>query len=59
MEDVQQITSFVIRCNCIEVQELTGKKLWRIKIKHVQGEEEISVQSLDDMLMYMKRVLGE
>jgi hypothetical protein len=59
MEDLQQITSFVIRCSCIEVQEITGKKLWRIKIKHVQGEEEISVQNLDDMLTYMKRVLGE
>ncbi|WP_246938678.1 hypothetical protein [Bacillus pinisoli] len=59
MDDTQQISSFVIRCNCIEVQEVTGKKLWRIKIKHVQGEEEISVQSLEDMLIYMKRVLGE
>jgi hypothetical protein len=59
MEEIQQITSFVVRCSCIEVHESTGKKLWRIKIKHVQGEEEISVQNLDDMMMYMKRVLGE
>lgn len=59
MDDNQQITSFVVRCSLIDVLETTGKKLWRIKIRHVQGEEEISVQSLDDMMLYMKRVLGE
>ncbi|MFD1739156.1 hypothetical protein ACFSCX_21835 [Bacillus salitolerans] len=59
MEEAHPITSFVVRCTCINVQEETGKKLWRIKVKHVQGEEEISVQSMEDMVMYMKRVLGE
>jgi hypothetical protein len=60
MEDIlQSITSFVIRFNCIDVQEVTGEKVWRIKVKHVQGEEEISVQNFDDMVLYMKRVLGE
>ncbi|MBM6617150.1 hypothetical protein [Bacillus suaedaesalsae] len=60
MEDTfQPITSFVIRCTCVDVQEITGEKVWRIKVKHVQGEEEIAVQSLDDMMVYMKRVLGE
>ncbi len=59
MEDVQSINSFVIRCSCIDVHESTGRKIWRIKIKNVQGEEEISVQSFEDMVVYMKRVLGE
>jgi hypothetical protein len=59
MEEIQQITSFVIRFNCVDLQKDTHKKQWRIKIRHVQGEEEISVKSFDDMLIYMKRVLGE
>ncbi len=59
MEEIKSINSFVIRCSCINVNETTGKKIWRIKIKNVHGEEEVSVQSLEEMVFYMKRILGE
>jgi hypothetical protein len=60
MDDIlQSITSFVIRFNCVDVQDVSGERVWRIKVRHVQGEEEISVQNFEDLVLYMKRVLGE
>lgn len=59
MNENQLITSFVVRCSLIDIQDETGKKQWRIKVSHVQGEKEIAVQNLDEALRYMKRIIGE
>ncbi|WP_077617207.1 hypothetical protein [Bacillus sinesaloumensis] len=59
MNDNQIITSFVVRCSLIDVDNGTMKKHWRIKVSHVQGENEIVVADLDDAVQFMKRVIEE
>ncbi|MCA1030963.1 hypothetical protein LCL95_08020 [Bacillus timonensis] len=59
MNELQLIQSFVVRCNLLDVSDGTGQKQWRIKVTHVQGEEEITLTSLEEALAYMKRTLGE
>ncbi|WP_453990551.1 hypothetical protein [Bacillus nitroreducens] len=57
MNDNQTITSFVVRCALIDIDHETMKKSWRIKVSHVQGENEIVVTDLDDAIQFMKRVI--
>ncbi|WP_026021724.1 hypothetical protein [Bacillus timonensis] len=59
MNDNQIITSFVVRCALINVDNETMKKQWRIKISHVQGENEVVVTDLEDAVQFMKRVIEE
>ncbi|MFT4414864.1 hypothetical protein ACLM5H_13475 [Fredinandcohnia humi] len=59
MSDNQTITSFVVRCALVDVDEVTLKKQWRIKVSHVQGEDEVVVADLEDALSFMKRVIEE
>jgi hypothetical protein len=59
MNDNQTITSFVVRCALIHVDSETMKKQWRIKVSHVQGEDEVIVTDLDDAVQYMKSVIEE
>ena len=59
MSENQMITSFVVRCSLIDVNEVTNKKEWRIRVSYVQGEEEIIVTDLDDAVDYMKRIIEE
>ncbi|MEH7384712.1 hypothetical protein V7147_04745 [Bacillus sp. JJ1521] len=59
MNDNQTITSFVVRCALVDVDNKTMKKQWRIKVSHVQGEDEVVVTDLDDAVQFMKRVIEE
>ncbi|MFS0824262.1 hypothetical protein [Bacillus sp. 1P02SD] len=59
MNDNQTITSFVVRCALVDVDNQTMKKHWRIKVSHVQGEDEVVVTDLDDAVEFMKRVIEE
>ncbi|MEH7381659.1 hypothetical protein V7138_14450 [Bacillus sp. JJ1533] len=59
MNDNQPITSFVVRCALVDVDNTTMKKQWRIKVSHVQGEDEVVVTDLDDAVQFMKRVIEE
>lgn len=54
-----QITSFVVRCALINVDNETMKKQWRIKVSHVQGENEVVVTDLEDAVQFMKQVIEE
>ncbi|WP_449539383.1 hypothetical protein [Ferdinandcohnia sp. Marseille-Q9671] len=59
MNENQPITSFVVRCSLIQVDDKTMKKQWRIKVSHVQGENEVVVTDMDDAIRFMKRVIEE
>ncbi|WP_456272337.1 hypothetical protein [Bacillus sp. AK031] len=51
----QLITSFIVRCHVMESQE---KKDYRIKLTHVQGESELSFDSFEEAMDYMKRTVN-
>lgn len=58
-ESSQLISSFVVRCNLVDFDEASGKKQWRIKVSHVQGEEEVAVKNIDEAVSFMKQIIGE
>ncbi|MDR0270560.1 hypothetical protein [Paenibacillus sp.] len=51
-EDRTSVCSFVLRCTPCE--SLSG---WRIKVTHVQEQVELTMGSLDEANLYMKRML--
>ncbi|WP_075981498.1 hypothetical protein [Bacillus massilinigeriensis] len=52
-----QIASFIIRFHLAEVDETTNEKKWRIKVNHVQSEQETFFESFEEAMKYMKRVV--
>ncbi len=58
-ENSQLISSFVVRCNLVDIDEISGEKHWRIKVSHVQGEEEVAVKNMDEAVSFMKQIIGE
>ncbi|WP_078548280.1 hypothetical protein [Litchfieldia alkalitelluris] len=59
MNDQPLITSFIVRCSLLETDQRTNDKKWRVKVSHVQGEEEVVVNDLEEALFYMKRKIEE
>lgn len=57
--DPQQIESFVVRFHLADVEKETGKKRWRIKITHVQGETDWMFESVDDAMNFIRQTLEE
>ncbi|WP_421383634.1 hypothetical protein ACOJQI_03565 [Bacillus salacetis] len=49
----QLITSFVVRCHVIDSQQ----RDYRIKLTHVQGEHELSFDSFEEAMNYMKKTV--
>jgi hypothetical protein len=47
----QLITSFVVRCHVID----SHQRDYRIKLTHVQGEQELSFDSFEEAMNYMKK----
>lgn len=52
------VASFVLRFSSIEETEFGHEKRWRIKVTHVQGEDEIFVSSLQEAMSYIESVLS-
>jgi hypothetical protein len=52
----QQIVSFVLRCSK-PADEQGGH--WRIKVTHVQGDEDIQAHTLQEAMTYIHHVLQE
>ncbi|MFE7061446.1 hypothetical protein ACFVAD_04705 [Sutcliffiella sp. NPDC057660] len=51
------VASFVVRCaSLVDIDH--KDPVWRITVSHVQGEEEISVASLEEVYEYMKDILS-
>lgn len=55
----KQIASFVVRFHLADVNEETSKKLWRIKVTHVQEEMETFFDTAEDAFDFMKAIVGE
>ena len=53
----QLITSFIVRCHVIESRQEGGEKGFRIKLTHVQGENELSFDSFEEAMNYMKQTV--
>lgn len=51
------VASFVVRCASL-VDRDHKDPVWRITVSHVQGEEEVSVTSLEEVYEYMKDILS-
>ncbi|WP_223700762.1 hypothetical protein [Sutcliffiella deserti] len=52
-----QVASFVVRCaSSVDINQT--EPIWRITVSHVQGEEDITVTSLEDVYEYMKGILS-
>ncbi|WP_113926913.1 hypothetical protein [Bacillus sp. P14.5] len=49
----QLITSFIVRCHVID----SHQRDYRIKLTHVQGENEISFDSFEDAMNHMKQTV--
>ncbi|MFB6465262.1 hypothetical protein ACE38V_00445 [Cytobacillus sp. Hz8] len=52
------IASFVLRFHLAEIDKVSDKKLWRIRVNHVQCEEETLFESIEEAMNYMKKVVG-
>ncbi|WP_404431996.1 hypothetical protein [Sutcliffiella horikoshii] len=52
-----QVASFVVRC-AVFLDAGQPSSTWRITVSHVQGEEEITVTSFEEVSEYMKEKLS-
>lgn len=57
MADNQQVTSFVVRFSPMGQEELPESKRWRIRVTHVQGQEEMMVTSMEELCELMEQIL--
>ncbi|MGG7621608.1 hypothetical protein [Bacillus coreaensis] len=54
----KQIASFVVRFHLAEVDGETKEKNWRIKVTHVQEDIETWFEELEDVYLYMKKLVN-
>ena len=52
----KQMASFVIRFHLAGVDEEKNKKLWRIKVTHVQENKETLFETMEEAVLYMKEI---
>ncbi|SEC62731.1 hypothetical protein [Paenibacillus sp. GP183] len=55
MVEPQAVSSFVLRFSPIEAAETESQ--WRIRVTHVQGEDEIIVHSLPAAMNFIEEIL--
>lgn len=51
------VASFIVRCTSL-LDAGQPTPVWRITVSHVQGEEEITVTSFEEVSEYMKEKLS-
>jgi hypothetical protein len=54
-----QIASFVVRFQLAAVEKETGKKQWRIKVTHVQEEQETLFETIEEATAFMKSMVED
>ncbi|MBO0962479.1 hypothetical protein J1P26_22555 [Neobacillus sp. MM2021_6] len=54
-----QIASFVVRVQLAAVEKETGRKQWRIKVTHVQKQQETLFGSMAEAMVYMEEMAEE
>jgi hypothetical protein len=52
----QVMSSFVLRFSPLECEDLADHK-WRIRVTHVQNQDEVTVSTLQDAMNYIDEVL--
>lgn len=52
--ETKQIASFVVRFQLSGEQHEYGEKQWRIKVTHVQKDQEQLFGSIEEAMVYMK-----
>jgi hypothetical protein len=52
--ETKQIASFVVRFQLSGEQHKNGEKQWRIKVTHVQKDQEQLFASIEEAMVYMK-----
>ncbi|HYK73382.1 MAG TPA: hypothetical protein VEV44_09710 [Pseudoneobacillus sp.] len=57
--DTKQIASFIVRFQLTDRIEETKEKQWRIKVTHVQDEHENLFESIDDAMIFMKKMVED
>jgi hypothetical protein len=57
MADNQQVTSFVVRFSPMGQEDIQESKRWRIRVTHVQGQEETTIASMEELCEYMEQIL--
>jgi hypothetical protein len=59
MEAQSQVVSFVIRIHTAASEGQERENHLRIKVKHVQTDDEGAYATLDEVFSYIKEVIGE
>ncbi|MGG0719161.1 hypothetical protein ABE096_16415 [Robertmurraya massiliosenegalensis] len=54
-----QIASFIVRFHLSEVEQDSYRKKWRIKVTHVQENEEMLFETIEEATHFMKKIVGE
>ncbi|MDQ0153818.1 hypothetical protein [Robertmurraya andreesenii] len=54
-----QIASFIVRFHLADIDMESNRKSWRIKVTHVQKDEETLFESIEEATVFMKKVIGE
>jgi hypothetical protein len=57
MTDHSIVSSFVVRFSIIQDAAARSVHRWRIKITHVQNQEEVTVNTMEEAYSYMNEVL--
>ncbi|CAM2865410.1 hypothetical protein PASE110613_05020 [Paenibacillus sediminis] len=55
MVEPQTVSSFVLRFSAVESGAF--EQQWRIRVTHVQGEDEIVVHTLPDAMKFIEHIL--
>jgi hypothetical protein len=58
MEPIQ-IASFVVRFHLAAVEKETCKKQWRIKVTHVQEEQETLFETIEEATAFMMSMVED
>lgn len=54
-----QIASFIVRFHLADIDMESNRKSWRIKVTHVQKDEETLFASIEEATVFMKKVIGD
>ncbi|CAG9607354.1 hypothetical protein [Pseudoneobacillus rhizosphaerae] len=51
----KQISSFIVRFQVTDFNEESNEKQWRIKVTHVQEDNENLFNTIEDAMQFMKK----
>jgi hypothetical protein len=51
----KQISSFIVRFQVTDLNEVSNEKQWRIKVTHVQEDNENLFNTIEEAMQFMKK----